>query len=211
MSENQVTSVQESTNNHSPPQKCRKMHTLEKSLSAKKRLAIQLLVFGHSDQDVADKIGVNRTTINRWRLYHPTFQTELNRQRQSLWLNQADRLRSMISAALNILQSHLASQSERASFRAAVSIIRLAARLSHPSGPTDEYDLLKQYRLREHAEQMKYESEMSSWPIPKEDLDNLREYLLRKAKNQPLDPPKHKIPQQRSPLPDAQTPAGEMP
>ncbi|HEV8607537.1 MAG TPA: helix-turn-helix domain-containing protein [Tepidisphaeraceae bacterium] len=161
------------------------MNKHENALSHRKRLAIQLLLHGHNDQQVADAIKVARTTITRWRLYHPTFQTELNRQRQALWQNQADRLRFMMASALDTLQSHLASNSERAAFRSAVNIVRLAARITPPAGPTDEYEFLKQYFLCEYKERSQYEHLMD-WPIPKEQLDQLRDYLLKKSANQPL-------------------------
>src|SRR4051794_30158274 len=170
-----------------PPSQIHKFHTLEHPLSAQQRLAIHLLVHGKPDREVADTIKLDRSTITRWRLYHPTFRTQLNRQREALWLNQTDLLRSMMQDALHTLQTHLSSQSERSAFRAAVSIIRLALKIGPPSGPTDEYDLLKQHRLREISENKKHESEMT-WPIPKEHLDILRNYFLKKSANLPLEP-----------------------
>jgi hypothetical protein len=155
------------------------------ALSAEQKIAIHLLLAGQSDQQVAAVAGVHRTTIARWRIYHPLFQTELNRQRQALWHNQADRLRSMLAPALDLLQSHLASPSERSSFRAAVSLIRLAIKLGAPSGPTDEYQLLKEYYLADHREQQRYGQE-THWPVPKEYLDDLRVYLHKKSADIPI-------------------------
>jgi len=156
------------------------------SLSAEQRTAIQLLLAGHTDQHVADTVHVHRTTITRWRIYHPLFQTELNRQRQALWHNQADRLRSLLAPSLDLLHSHLASNSERSSFRAAVSLVRLALKLGMPTGPTDEYRLLMDYLRAERLEAEKYQQIF--WPPRKEALDELREYLLKKSADLPLEP-----------------------
>src|SRR5689334_11629222 len=104
------------TNTPASPSDIHKIHTRKIALSAQQRLAIHLFLLGKTDQQVADAVHLERSTITRWRLYHPLFQTELNRQRQALWLNHADRLRAMSATALDVIQSHLASNSERASF-----------------------------------------------------------------------------------------------
>ncbi len=165
---------------------CYKRYKRANALSPEQSLAIHLLLAGHSDQQVANAVHVHRTTITRWRLYHPLFQTELNRQRQAHWHNQADRLRSLLAPSLDLLQSHLTSASERSSFRAAVSLVRLAIKLGAPTGPTDEYRLLMDYLRAERLEAEKYQQIF--WPPRKEALDELREYLLKKSADLPLEP-----------------------
>jgi hypothetical protein len=173
------------TNTPPTDAKCNKCNRRANSLSAEQKLAIHLLLLGHADQHVADAVHVHRCTIVRWRIYHPLFQTELNRQRQALWHNQADRLRSLLAPAIDLLQSHLASPSQRSSFRAAVSLVRLALKLGTPTGPVDEYQFLKEYYLAESREQRKYEEHIS-WPVPKQYLDDLRDYLHKKTNDIPI-------------------------
>jgi len=186
----QITTPDQSiTNANSPAPICYKTDKAYKritTLSAEQKIAIHLLLAGHTDQHVADTIKVHRTTITRWRIYHPLFQTELNRQRQAHWHNQADRLRALLSPSLDLLQSHLASPSERSSFRAAVSLVRLALKLGSPTGPTDEYRLLMDYLRAERLEVEKYQQ--IYWPPSKEALDDVREYLLKKSADLPLEP-----------------------
>jgi hypothetical protein len=167
---------------------CYKRYRRENELSSAQIIVIHFLVRGHTDQEAADAAHVHRTTVTRWRLYHPTFQTELHRQREALWLNNLDRLRALMTRALDTLQRQLSSNSERAAYRAAASLLRVAARFGPPSGPTDEYHLLKEFYLAEHRETERYENQMN-WPIPKENLDALREYLILKSHNLPLEPP----------------------
>jgi hypothetical protein len=164
---------------------CYNRYKRANALSAEQSIAIHLLLRGHTDQKVADTVRVHRTTITRWRIYHPLFQTELNRQRQALWHNQADRLRSLLAPALDLLQSHLASASERSSFRAAVSLVRLAIKLGQPTGPTDEYQLLKEYYLADVREEQRY-AQQTAWPVPKQYLDDLRDYLHKKSADIPI-------------------------
>jgi hypothetical protein len=181
-----TTSDLTTTNTPPLPPKIHKIHTRQNPLSDEQRLAIQLFLLGKTDQQVADAVHLERSTITRWRLYHPLFQTELNRHRQALWLNHADRLRAMAASALDVIQGHLASSSERSSFRAAVNILKLTARIAPPIGPTDEYRLLMDYLRAERLEAEKYQQIF--WPPRKEALDELREYLLKKSADLPLEP-----------------------
>jgi hypothetical protein len=185
--------------------RCYKRYKNENELAPEQKLAIHLLVTGHSDQHAADAAHVHRTTITRWRLYDPTFQTELHRQREALWLNNLDRLRSLMSHALTTLERHLTSNSERAAYRAAVSLLRLSLRSAEPSGSTDEYDLLKKYYLAEHREADQYDNRMA-WPIPKEELDMLRDYLIRKSRDLPIDTPEPEPEQATTPPGTGATP-----
>ncbi len=200
-----TTSVLTTTNDTTPPPEIHKIHTLEHPLSASQRLAIHLLLLGQTDQQVADSVHLERSSITRWRLYHPTFRAELNRQREALWLNHVDRIRAMAATALSVLQNHLSSPTERSSFRAAINILKLAARFSPPPGPTDEYQLLKEYFLAEHHEKERYRFQMD-WPPSKKDLDDLREYFVRKSANQPFILPPDPSPHPQQPLTPASLP-----
>ena len=78
-----ITTTDASTtnaNSHNPI--CYNRYNRTNALSAEQSIAIHLLLAGHTDQKVADTVKVHRTTLTRWRLYHPLFQAELNRQRQ---------------------------------------------------------------------------------------------------------------------------------
>src|SRR5882724_4191154 len=49
-----------------------------KPLSIEQQNAIGLLILGKSDKEVAEAVGVNRTTIWEWRTAHPIFMAPLN-------------------------------------------------------------------------------------------------------------------------------------
>lgn len=86
-------------------------HTIEimdlRKLTVQQSNAIDLLVTGCSDREAAEAVGVNRSTITRWRLYHPAFQAELNAQRAALWGQAKEKLRSLIPEAVDILADAL--------------------------------------------------------------------------------------------------------
>jgi hypothetical protein len=87
-----------------------------KELSIEQRNAIDLLIVGKSDQDVADAIGVARQTVQIWRTEHLLFQSELERSRARLWRVAAERLRGMLAKALDNIQAAIEEGNVKASF-----------------------------------------------------------------------------------------------
>lgn len=65
------------------------------NLTIEQQNAIELLVQGISDREVAEKINFARETVTRWRNENPYFQAELNRKRQEIWGAAQDRLRAL--------------------------------------------------------------------------------------------------------------------
>ena len=50
-------------------------------VTPRQETAIDLLISGQSDSAIAKAMGIYRTTISRWRAYHPGVQAELARRR----------------------------------------------------------------------------------------------------------------------------------
>lgn len=53
-------------------------------LKTKHLKAIQLILLGHSDSEVADFLKVCRETVNRWRNHNELFKAELKRQQDEI-------------------------------------------------------------------------------------------------------------------------------
>jgi hypothetical protein len=66
--------------------------------------AIDLLITGKPDREVAEAVVVSRQTISEWRR-NPVFMAELNRRRQALWADGHERLRHMVMTAIDRLQT----------------------------------------------------------------------------------------------------------
>jgi hypothetical protein len=94
---------------------------------------MEMLLHGSSDQQVAQRLGVERSTIYRWRRWR-VFAKELQRQRDELHKQTTHRLRSMFDPALEVLQKLLASSDPKVALRAAGMLLNLstAARDSAP-------------------------------------------------------------------------------
>jgi DNA-binding CsgD family transcriptional regulator len=85
--------------------------------------AIDLLILGKTDKEVAETIGVGRNTISKW-YKNAFFIAELNVKRDELWADSKLRLRSLASEAVNVLTNGLNSSDEKVAITAAVHILK---------------------------------------------------------------------------------------
>lgn len=100
--------------------------------------AIDLLIFGKTDKEVAETIGVGRNTISKW-YKNAFFIAELNTRREELWKESKTRLKSLVYEAVNVLSNGLYSSDEKISITAAVHILKtvgLYGEVKDSFGPT---------------------------------------------------------------------------
>ena len=95
-----------------------------RQLSAKQLNAIDLLITGKNDSEVAEVVGVARQTVNEWRNHHASFVAELNNCRQELWGVQIERLRNLISSAIDVLQDELSGDDPKLRHSAAITVMK---------------------------------------------------------------------------------------
>jgi hypothetical protein len=93
-------------------------------LSVQQQNAIDLLVTGCSDRETADKVGVTRSTVTRWRLYHPAFRAELNAQRAAVWGQAREKLRALIPEAVDILADSIRDTTKPDRAKLALDLLR---------------------------------------------------------------------------------------
>ncbi len=95
-------------------------------LSPQQASAVDLMVGGACDADVARTLGLHRSTISRWRQFHPAVVAELNRHRDSTLEAAADRLRRTTQRALDIIDERLAAiDRPDLQLRASVCLLRM--------------------------------------------------------------------------------------
>jgi hypothetical protein len=85
--------------------------------------AIDLLILGKTDREVAEIVGVRRETITKWHK-NPFFSAELSSRREELWVDAKLRLKSLVHEAVNVLTNGLSSQNEKVAIAAAVHIMK---------------------------------------------------------------------------------------
>lgn len=86
--------------------------------------AIELILLGLSESEIAEKIGVSRQTINNWRNNEPDFIAELNLRREEIWSKSIDKFRQLSSQAIRIIADDLESEDEGIRRNAAYFILR---------------------------------------------------------------------------------------
>jgi len=93
-------------------------------LSIVQENAIDLLIAGKSDREVSESVKVNRSTVNQWQNHNSLFVAELNRRRKSVWGSEENRLRSLVSKAVDVLEEDLESENQKLRQSSAIHILK---------------------------------------------------------------------------------------
>ena len=93
-------------------------------LTPQQETAINLILAGKTDGDVAQAIGKSRSTVNVWRNHNPLFIATLNDRRQQIWSGQLNRLNTLATAAVDALQDGLHDTDIKVRLTAAVHILK---------------------------------------------------------------------------------------
>lgn len=109
--------------------------------------AIDLLILGKTDREVAETVGVRRETVTKWHK-NPFFSAELSIRREELWVDAKLRLKALAHEAVSVLTRGLSSTDEKVAIAAAVHILKtvgLYGELNQDFGPdTPEEAVWKQ-------------------------------------------------------------------
>lgn len=121
-----------------------KRHTFSRvtTLSIEQENAINLLLTGASDQSVSSRLKVGRSTLHRWRNYHPLFIAELSRRRTAGRESSLDTVRSLVPRAAETLRDQIVNGDGHLALaflhRAGVFGTREAGPIFHAdNGPSD--------------------------------------------------------------------------
>jgi len=90
-------------------------------LSVDQHKAIQLLLSGRTINETAAMIGKSRDTVSRWKNESPIFIAALNERRQELLEGIQNRLHSMVSKAVDVMEKEL----DNGNLKAATELLKL--------------------------------------------------------------------------------------
>jgi len=164
------------------------------ALTLPQRAAIDLLLRGANDRQIAEQLGVGRVTVTRWRLYDPKFQVELNRLRTEAWPGATHGLRALLPAALDTLSEQLRISPMRG--RLALDLVVRSGLLGKPYsgaiatsgiGPETMDGLLDQEVLRHRAAAGEPADDASPAPITDDDRDAAYDRLIARLNAPDLD------------------------
>ena len=122
-----------------------------RGLTVQQQNAVDLIVVGKTDTEIAKALKLHRTTITKWRLYDPVFQAAVNQQRAEIWAAAIERLRHLAHKALDVLECEMENVEWKRRTKAADAVLNMVPRLSHPApiGPTDPNEIVREIVIRE--------------------------------------------------------------
>ncbi|MGH7178361.1 MAG: helix-turn-helix domain-containing protein [Tepidisphaeraceae bacterium] len=88
--------------------------------------AITMILAGATDVAVAKELKINRRTVYRWRTRGARFRRSLALRRAELYQNATDRLRAMLSPALDLLEKQVRDPYAPTALRAARALLALS-------------------------------------------------------------------------------------
>jgi hypothetical protein len=92
-----------------------------KPLTTEQENAIDALLTGKSDREVAEAVGVTRWSVQQWRTGHPVFMATLQQRRAELWGTTGERLRALMSRAVENLQAAV----EGGDLKASIELLKI--------------------------------------------------------------------------------------
>ena len=97
---------------------------ISNELTHQQETAIDLILAGKNDNEVAEKIGKSRSTVNVWRNHNLLFMATLNDRRQQMWGSQLNRLNTLAVEAVDVLQEGLQDEDIKVRLLAAIHILK---------------------------------------------------------------------------------------
>ena len=76
----------------------------DKGLSVKQELAVELILCGMNDGEIAKRVGVSRQTINTWRNHNKDFRMLLVGRREAARERHRDELSGLVSEAVGVMR-----------------------------------------------------------------------------------------------------------
>jgi hypothetical protein len=138
-------------------------------LSIAQKNAIDRLITGATDAEVAAAVGVDRSTVWQWRHAHPLFQAELERARAEVYRAPQERLRSCLMKAV----SNLTAAVENGELRASIELLKAVGMygdgIMNAIGEQDPEQLL----------QRQIDAQLAREGIPKDEHDAMAQMLIR--------------------------------
>ncbi len=98
--------------------------------------AVELILSGCSDEDVAEELGVRRETVCRWRNNNLSFQAVLNRGKKELWDDATSKLRNLAHKAIETIAGAI----EDGDVKTSMDLLKSISMYGNVDAPKDATD-----------------------------------------------------------------------
>jgi len=95
-------------------------------LNERQMIALDLVVSGLPDSEIAKRVGVSRQWVNTWRNHDSEFIYELALRRQAMREMHQDSLNELIAGAIQVVKEALDSPDEKTRFKAAALVLKVS-------------------------------------------------------------------------------------
>ena len=103
------------------------MKEIEATLNRKQEKALEIMLQGKNDVEVAECIGVTRQTIRNWRNNDAVFIITLEAQRKALREKHQDRIYGLVEKAIEVMSAALEDEDPKIRLQAAKTVLSTAA------------------------------------------------------------------------------------
>lgn len=125
-------------------------------LTIQQQNAIDLLASGVGVVKASEALGLNRHTITRWRTKNPFFIAELNAKRKEIWSDAQERLRGMVTKAIDVMESALDDGDSKIAVEV-LKTVNIYGCVSAPRGSTSS-DVVMTEMAEKYAKELLYGS-----------------------------------------------------
>jgi transposase len=98
----------------------------DKDLSVKQELAVELILCGMNDGEIAKRAGVSRQTINTWRNHNEDFRMLLAGRREAARERHRDELSGLVSEAVGVMREAMLEGDLLTRLRAVQALLRMS-------------------------------------------------------------------------------------
>lgn len=101
------------------------MKFVEVHLKTKQIQALDMMLAGRTDGEIAIKVRVTRQTVNYWRNRDEDFRKVLCTERQEVWQAIRNEMSAMYTEALGVVRKYLKSKDPKLQLKAAIQVLNL--------------------------------------------------------------------------------------
>ena len=149
--------------------------------------AVEMILAGKDDSEIAHKLGITRQTVNYWRNKDENFRAELAFRRLELWHAVKEEMAAMYTEALGVLRKNLKSEDVKIQMKAATQIVNLHDLKDNLINENKLYlKTMEQLKFLDETWEliMQYRREHPAPKKPEEDNRTLQEFIADMEKYQ---------------------------
>ena len=122
----------------------------EPELTPAQEIVIDQLLTGATDHEAAAIAGVTTKEIAAWRASDALFIATTNARRKAIFDARAERFRSLLPKAIDVMEKRIDSADEKVSMTAAMHVLKVCGMTElMPGGETDPEDIEENWRSKE--------------------------------------------------------------